>query len=249
MNIKKFKILTAHQPVYLPWLGLLHKISLADQFVIFDTVQYLKRDWNNRNKIKTKQGPLWLTVPVYTQDKFDQILDDVKINNTINWKKKHFMSIMMNYNKAPFFDQYIGFFEELYSKDWDQLTDLNNAILIYLLKAFKIDVEIVHGHDLSLEGSKSDLVLDMCQKLNADLYVFGSLGKDYAQVESFQQKGIEVIFQEYKHPTYKQLFEDFHPFLSALDLLFNYGDESCDVLMKDNLKKKDLMKKYRENVL
>ncbi|MFC1621647.1 WbqC family protein, partial [Candidatus Omnitrophota bacterium] len=225
------KILTAHQPVYLPWLGLFHKIALADTFVIFDTAQYLKKDWNNRNKIKSEKGPIWLTVPVYTKSRFTQCLVDVRINNTLPWRRKHLRSIEINYKKAPYFNDYIGFFRNIYSKEWDSLADLNNEILIFLLDAFGIKVKILHGHDLGLEGSKSDLVLDMCKKLNADLYIFGALGKDYAKVEDFESNNIKLHFQDYKHPVYNQQFGDFVSHLSAIDLLFNEGKKSLQKIM------------------
>ena len=92
LNMDNIKILTAHQPVYLPWLGLLHKIALSDTFVIFDTVQYLKKDWNNRNMIKAQDGTIWLTVPVCTKGRFTQSLREVKIDNTLPWRRKHLKS-------------------------------------------------------------------------------------------------------------------------------------------------------------
>lgn len=103
------KILTAHRPVYLPWLGLLHKIALSDTYVYLDTVQYLKKDWNNRNKIKTAQGWIWLTVPVITKSKFEQTLQEVRINNQVDWRHKHWQSIRLNYSKSPYFQRYAVF--------------------------------------------------------------------------------------------------------------------------------------------
>ncbi len=225
-------ILTAHQPVYLPWLGLFHKISLADKFVIFDTVQYLKKDWNNRNQIKTAQGPAWLTVPVLTHGKFDQALTEVVINNTVDWRKKHLKSIELNYRKAHFFDRYIDFFRQIYNQEWQRLVDLNEALLRYFLKELKIEVEIHYGHDLGLEGYKSDLVLDMCRKMNAEVYIFGALGRNYAEVEKFEESGIKVMFQDYHHPSYPQLWGEFVSHLSVIDLLFNVGSEKALEIIK-----------------
>ena len=234
-------ILTAHQPVYLPWIGLFHKIALADQFVIFDTVQYLKKDWNNRNQIKTAQGPIWLTVPVLTHGKFNQSLLDVVINNTVNWRKKHLKSIETNYRKAPFFSRYIDFFKRIYEKEWEKLVDLNDAMLKYFLKELSIDVEIIYGHDLNLKGCKTDLVLDMCKKMNASLYIFGILGKDYAELDKFDKAGIRVMFQNYTHPVYPQLWGDFVSNLSIIDLLFNIGSEKASrAVMDGNVTQNDL---------
>lgn len=233
-------ILTAHQPVYLPWLGLLHKIALADVFVIFDTVQYLKKDWNNRNRIKTEKGLIWLTVPVYTKGKFTQSLREVKIDNTVPWKRKHLKSMEVNYRKSPYFENYIPFFRDLYSKDWDCLADLNNEILRFLLDEIGVHVKILYGHDFNLEGRKSDLVLDMCRKLKVDIYVFGELGRDYADVDKFEAQGIGVYFQDYKHPVYSQQFGVFVSHLSTIDLLFNHGKESLKKIMEGNVKKEDI---------
>ena len=110
-------ILTAHQPVYLPWLGLFHKISLADQFVYFDDVQYQTRDWNSRNKIRTQHGDIWLTVPVLNKDHYQLKLKDVLINNVLPWRRKHFRSISLAYRKAKYYDQYIGDFQDVYQKE------------------------------------------------------------------------------------------------------------------------------------
>ena len=110
MTSGNINILTAHQPVYLPWLGMMHKISLADAFVYFDDVQYQKKDWNNRNKIKTAHSDIWLTVPVLSKNHFQLKLTDVLINNEVPWRKKHFKSISLAYKKARYFEKYIGFF-------------------------------------------------------------------------------------------------------------------------------------------
>jgi len=227
-------ILTGHQCVYLPWLGLFHKIALSDAYIYLDTVQYLKKDWNNRNKIKTIQGGIWLTVPVQTKGKFNQTLKEVQIDNSVNWRKKHWQSIKLNYSKAPYFNRYAGFFEEIYQHEWDYLNDLNKTILMFLLEELKIKVDFIDSDKLNLVGEKSDLVLDMCLKTKADTYIFGTLGKDYADVNKFNENGVKVIFQEYKHPEYKQQFGKFEPYMSVIDLLFNCGNDSLDIIMSGN---------------
>jgi len=227
-------ILTGHQCVYLPWLGLFHKIALSDAYIYLDTVQYLKKDWNNRNKIKTIQGGIWLTVPVQTKGKFNQTLKEVQIDNSVNWRKKHWQSIRLNYSKAPYFNRYAGFFEEIYQHEWDYLNDLNKTILMFLLEELKIKVDFIDSDKLNLVGEKSDLVLDMCLKTKADTYIFGTLGKDYADVNKFNENGVKVIFQEYKHPEYKQQFGKFEPYMSVIDLLFNCGNDSLDIIMSGN---------------
>ena len=233
-------ILTAHQPVYLPWLGLFHKIALSDTFCIFDDVQYLKRDWNNRNQMKTHNGVLWLTVPVLTEGHREKPIREIRINNTIDWRKKHWNTILLAYKKAPYFEKYADFFESLYKKEWEKLVELNDFVLVYLLKELGIQVSIRRASDEQFTGIKSDLVLDMCKKLGADAYIFGSLGKDYAEVDKFDKLKIKVHFQDYLHPEYPQLCGKFVPHMSVIDLLFNCGNNSLDILMSGNVRKPDL---------
>lgn len=234
-------ILTAHQPVYLPWLGLFHKIALADSFCIFDDVQYLKKDWNNRNQIKTNSGLLMLTVPVLTSGYREKTLREMKINNSVDWRKKHWNSIYLSYKKAPFFNLYSGFFEDLYKKEWENLTELNNYILFYLLDVLNLKPKIYYAHELNFKGYKSDLVLDMCLKLKADTYIFGKLGKDYADSNSFEKKGVMLYFQDYNNPVYPQQYGKFEPYCSIIDLLFNVEKKSVlDIIMSGNIKKDQL---------
>ena len=119
-------ILTAHQPVYLPWLGLFHKIALADEFVIFDQVQYLPKDWMNRNKIKTQIGSIWLTVPVLRKGHRELKTSEIQINNSVDWRKKHLRSISINYQKTQYFEKYIPFFEKTFTQTWDFCLILTN---------------------------------------------------------------------------------------------------------------------------
>lgn len=233
-------ILTAHQPVYLPWLGLFHKIAIADKFVFFNEVQYLPKDWMNRNKIKTAAGEIWLTVPVLRKGYRDMVTSEIEINNDTDWKRKHLKSIQINYKKAPYFEKYFYFFEEMYGKEWRYLADLNEHILKWFLEQLGINIAFVKASDFKFQGTKSELVLDMCRQLGANLYIFGALGKDYAKVEDFKEHGIRAIFQDYKHPIYPQLHGDFIPNLSVIDLLFNCGPNSLDIIMSNNITKSEL---------
>ncbi len=229
-------ILTAHQPVYLPWLGLIHKIALADQFCWFDIVQYQTKDFNNRNKIKTNTGEIWLTVPVESKNHFEKIISEVKIISG-DWRRKHLKSIQLAYQKAPFFHQYFPALDQILRRtDLIFLSDLNLEILSYFLKCFGLERPIVKASDFNFQGKKSDLVLDMCVQLKATHYIFGAQGKDYADVASFHEKNIEVYFQDYHHPTYSQLHGEFLPYMSALDLLFNAGSRSSEILFEGNIR-------------
>ena len=233
-------ILTAHQPVYLPWLGLFHKIALADVFCLFDIVQYQRKDFNNRNKIKTSSGYLWLTVPVKSSGRFDCLITDIEIVND-GWSRKHLKSIELNYKKTPYFDQYYYDLKKILDTSYQYLVDLNFDILVYLLNALNIDTKTVKASDYLFKGAKSELVLDMCIQLNADIYIFGENGKNYANIDTFTSSGVDPYFQAYNHPVYNQAKGRFMPYMSVLDLLFNEGQNSNNIIMSDNISKKDIL--------
>ena len=227
-------ILTAHQPVYLPWLGLFHKIALADLFCYFDIAQYQTKDFNNRNKIKTHSGEIWLSVPVESKNHFGKSVGEIRIVQD-GWQRKHFKSISMAYQKAPYFREYIEQFEELLTaQSFETLSALNLAILRLAMRNLQISTPIVKASDYAFQGVKSALVLDMCVQLKADVYLFGAQGRDYANVKSFRAAGVEPYFQDYRHPQYRQLHGEFKPFMSVIDLLFNEGPRSRDIVMSGN---------------
>jgi hypothetical protein len=228
-------ILTAHQPVYLPWLGLFHKIALADKFIFFDRVQYVPKDWISRNQIKGPQGAVMLTVPALRKGYLEKKIADIEINNELPWARKHWKTILLSYGKSPYFKQYADFFEDIYNKPWTLLADLNFTMLHWFLVTLGIKTALEKAGSYTFEGAKSDLVLDMCVKLDAHVYIFGALGKDYADHDAFTQAGVTPVFQDYHHPTYKQLHGDFLPYMSIIDLLFNEGPHSLDILMSGNI--------------
>ena len=233
-------ILTAHQPVYLPWLGLFHKIALADLFCYFDIAQYQTKDFNNRNKIKTHSGEIWLSVPVESKNHLEKSVGEIRIIQN-GWQRKHFKSIQLAYQKAPYIRDYIGGLEELLvSQNYATLSALNLEMLRYLMKCLGIDTPIVKAGDYAFAGTKSDLVLDMCLQLKADVYVFGAQGRDYADVDKFRAQGVEPAFQDYRHPVYTQLHGEFLPYMSVIDLLFNEGPRSRSILLSGNIGRGDL---------
>jgi hypothetical protein len=234
-------ILTAHQPVYLPWLGLFHKIALADRFVLLDQVQYQVGDWNNRNKIKTAAGEIWLSVPVIHKNHLELKFGDMKINNAQPWRKKHWKSIYFNYKSAKYFNRYSGFFEDCYEREWDTLLSLNDYMLRWFLGALKIDVPVISASDLDLQGKKGDLILDLCEKLGAETYIFGAQGRNYADKSTFEKAGILPLFQDYKHPIYPQMHGSFVPHMSIIDLLFQCGDDSLEIIMSGNVARAELL--------
>lgn len=224
-------ILTAHQPTYLPWLGLFNKIFYSDKYVYFDNVQYLPKEWMNRNLIKTSDGKaIYLTVPVIKKNFLNMKSNQILINNSLPWKRKHLKSIEMNYKNTKYFENYIDIFREIYIKDWVYLSDLNLYILKTFLKILKINKDIITLSELNLEGKKSELIINMCKKLNANIFIFGQQGINYADIEKFKKNNINIVFQNYKHPTYQQTGKKFKSHLSVIDLIFNCGENSSDII-------------------
>jgi hypothetical protein len=227
-------ILTAHQPVYLPWLGLFHKIAMADLFCYFDIVQYQTKDYNNRNRIKTHSGEIWLSVPVESKQHLEKSVGDIRIVQN-GWQRKHFKSIQYAYQKAAYFRDYVAELESiLLGQPYETLAALNLEILRFLMRSLSIQTPIVKASDCMFQGTKSDLVLDMCLKLKADVYIFGAQGRDYAEVGKFLAADVTPYFQNYHHPTYRQLHGAFLPYMSVIDLLFNEGQSSRDILLAGN---------------
>jgi len=226
-------IVAVHQPQYLPWLGYFDKIDNADVFCFLDNVQYKKNEWQNRNRIKSTHGWQWLTAPVLYR--FPQKINTVRINNTVNWKKKHLQALITNYGKAPFFDDFFNFFEGVYSTEWEFLADLNIYLVQQLIGMLGLESKTTaRASELQLSDDPTDRLIDICKTLGGDTYLSGRDGTQYMDLERFRQRGIRVIVQDFKHPVYPQLFGDFQSHLSIVDLLFNCGPDSLQKMREYN---------------
>lgn len=224
-------ILTAHQPVYFPWLGLLAKIASADGFVSWDDVPLdssSATSFENRNRILASNGPQWLTVPII--HKRDQPIREIRIAQTQPWRRKHYRSLEMAYAKAPRWPDYQPWLKQLYEKDWELLVDLNEEILTMLLRAFRVNVQRwklseIRPRPVGTQGadelcvSKSQPIIDACRHVGAHVYIFGARGKGYADQAAFAAAGVEPRIQEFRAKPYSQGRSGFEPNLSALDLL------------------------------
>lgn len=225
-------IVAIHQPQFMPWLGYLDKMGSCDLFVFLDNVQYKKNEFQNRNRIKTSHGWQWLTVP--THYKFPQKINEVQINNSVNWRTKHLHALLMNYGKAAFYKKYIEHFIELYHQDWTGLSELNIASVLLLKELFGIATDTVIASGIGvLSDQPSQRLVDICVHLGADTYLAGTDSIKYMDIERFRDAGIRVTFQEFQHPVYEQLFHAFEYRMSAIDLLFNCGGKSIDIIRKE----------------
>ncbi len=226
-------IVSINQPAYLPWLGYFHRIAVSDVHIVLDHVQFEKNSFTNRNKIRTKDGCCWLTVPLRTSGRFgDLAITETEIANERRWAGKHWSSIRLNYAKAKYFGQHAGFFEAFFSRSWLRLNPLLREGTAYMLDAFGIRTRILFSSELEASARKSELVLQLCGKVGATSYLSGSLGRNYLDEGAFRQAGIAVSYQDFRHPTYKQVYAGFEPFMSAIDLLFNCGPDSLAILMQ-----------------
>lgn len=221
------------QPGYLPWLGVWSKMNWCDTFILLDSVQYDKNSWRNRNRIKTAQGAQWLTVPIRTKGQHHPLIMDALIDNSVNWKRDHLKSIAQNYSKAPYFNDYIDIFQDLYSKDWKKLVELDVSFIMVLKSILGIKAKLGVSSDMDLEGGKVTRLIDMCLKLGATEFMEGSAGRDYLMGEGeelFKRNNIKLTYQDYQHPVYPQLYGEFIDKLSVVDLLFNCGPNSLKIL-------------------
>ena len=220
------------QPMYLPWMGYFGLIDVADVFVFYDDVQFVERSWQRRNKIKMPNGNwIWLTVPVIK--KFGQKINEVRINNNINWSEKHWKSIRHAYSKAPHFKDYADIFENVYKRKWDYLVDLNVTIIKKISELLGLDdTKFIFSSKLNVEGKKTDRLINILNKIGADEYISGPTAKAYIEPEKFKKAGIKLYWFEFNHPVYPQLYGDFIPYLSVIDLLFNTGDKAINYIKK-----------------
>lgn len=216
-------IVSIHQPQFLPWLGYFDKIYKSDAFVFLDNAQYKKNEYQNRNKIRSKNGTFWLTVPVIIKNRFGQKINEVEINNLVDWERKHIESIKQNYNKAKHFLEYKFFIDELYSKKWNKLVDINTFTVLSILKILGIERQIYFELQLNITESKTDRLIEICKKLDADTYLSGIGAREYLEEEKFKNAGIKLVYQEFIHPVYTQVYNGFEENLSIIDLIFNYG--------------------------
>ena len=220
-------IVGIHQPNYLPYFGFFDKIKKSDIFIIYDDAQFNKGDFQHRNKIRISHGWKWLTVPV---EKKHVPINQIKIKNAVkingvNWQKAHLKEIHDNYRKAPYYPVLWDKLCMIYEQQYDLLIDLNMRLIDFLMKSFAIDTEIVYSSEFGFKTKSAEKLVDLVNAVGGDVYLSGPMGKNYLDIESFNNEDIQVIFQEFEHPVYRQQYEGFIPNMSAVDALFNIGSK------------------------
>jgi hypothetical protein len=225
-------IISIHQPGYLPWAGFFKKIQSSDIFVFLIDAQYKKNDWQNRNKIRTSEGTIWLTVPI--KSNFGTMLMDTKIDYTSDWIRKHKKSIENHYSKAKFFKKYWDDFESIYDSKFENLLDLNMKFIEKIMDILEINTKTMFSTELETHSTGSDRILEICENLNADTYISGKFGKEYLNLKDFEESSIKVKLQSFKISQYTQCYSPFTDTVSAIDLIFNEGPNSS-IILKNSL--------------
>jgi hypothetical protein len=215
------------QPTYIPWIGYFALMELVDVFIILDSVQFSKRSWQQRNQIKTKSGAKWLTVPVISKGKKDQLISDVKIDYSSKFPESHINMIKQNYGKSKFFADYSEDFFNVLRKKNEYLSCLSIDLILLIRDLLNIKTEIKYSSDFSTKGSKDELLAELCDHVGATEYISPPGSKVYLNdSDSFIKRKIPLKYFDYKHVSYPQLHGEFIQYMSVVDLLFNYDTQS-----------------------
>ena len=218
---KKIAILQSN---YIPWKGYFDIINTVDEFILYDDVQYTKNDWRNRNKIKTKQGLIWLTIPIVLKNKFGQKIREVRISDT-RWKRKHWLSISQNYSNAKYFKAYKEQFEDLYFGCSEIfLSQINYRFLAAICQILNIDTKISWSANFRLVEGKTERLISLCKQTGATEYISGPAAKSYINEELFRDENIALRYMDYSgYPDYQQFHLPFEHSVSIIDLIFHEG--------------------------
>ena len=219
-------IVSINQPAYLPWLGYFDRIARSDLHIVLDNVQLernTKTSFTNRNRVKTPQGTVWLTVPVKKATTPDEaIINRCQIDGE-KWAMKHWKTLEQHYSRAPHFGEYREWFRDFFSASHPRLAPMLHESTEFLLTALGISTKLVYASDLNVPGTKAELVINLCKEVGATGYLSGPFGRDYLDAGTFEDQGVDLLFHDYSHPTYPQLHGEFIPYMSTVDLLFNCG--------------------------
>lgn len=219
------------QPTYLPWTGYFELMDSCDVFVFLDCVQFDKRSWQQRNRIKTVSGELYLTVPVFTKNRREQKILEVEIDGSREFSLQHLRSIQSAYGKAPFYRQYIRGLKELLERKHTHLAELNIDLIHWIARMLGIETRTLRSSTLPARGARVERLISICEFVGADHYLSPEGARAYIEENNpFETRGIRLSYQKYRHPAYRQLHGDFIPHMSTLDLLFNEGERGLDIV-------------------
>jgi len=221
---KKIAILQSN---YIPWKGYFDLINMVDEFILYDDIQYTKRDWRNRNKIKTDQGLEWLSIPVKTKGKYFQKINETKVSEK-DWGERHWSVIERNYSDAMYFEKYKDIFKQLYlENNEDYLSQVNFKFITTICKILKITTKIRKSSEFNLVDGKTERLLKICKDCNANIYLSGPSARNYFDENMAKKEKIKVEWMDYSgYREYRQCFKGFEHGVTILDLIFNEGDSA-----------------------
>ncbi|NYH98050.1 WbqC family protein [Cupriavidus plantarum] len=216
------------QSNYIPWKGYFDLIASVDEFILYDDMQYTRRDWRNRNQIKTPQGVQWLTVPVQVKGRYEQKIRDTEIEKTADWARTHWRTLEQNYRRAAHFDEVAAWVAPLYcDAEYQHLSQLNRVFIEAVCGYMGIRTKISNSWDYQLADGKTERLADLCTQAGGTEYVSGPSAKDYIDETVFAERDIKLSWFDYSgYPEYPQLWGDFTHGVTVLDLLFNCGSEA-----------------------
>lgn len=227
-------VIAIQQPEHIPWIGFFNKMVLVDEYIFLDNVQFKKRYFENRNKIRVADKWDWLTVPVITKGLYKQKINEVEIDDGQDWKRKYLNRIIASYARSAFFEEIFHGLSDLINKEHKKLLELNLALIQFVRNYAGIKTPVLTSSSI-IEGKGTNLILDICFKRRANVYLSGPDGRNYLNSEEFQKNNIEIRYHDYVHPEYRQLCKPFISHMSVLDLLFNYGRDAIEIInMKGN---------------
>jgi hypothetical protein len=218
-----FETVVISQPHCYPWMGHMKLLHISDVFVIRDDVQLEKSSWQTRNRIKGQNGPVFLTIPVYTKGKSDQRIKDVQIDNSVNWRQKHLGVLQSQYAKAPHRNEVIDLLAPLMSQKWELLMDFTMSVTKAICGAIGIQPNFRFATEMELIGNKTECLVNICRQFGAVRYVSANGSAAYIEDQKFIDAGIKLEYLNYNPPEYPQLYGEFLPYMSVLDLLCNVG--------------------------
>jgi hypothetical protein len=212
------------QSNYIPWKGYFDLIHSVDEFILFDDAQYTRRDWRNRNQIKTKEGPLWLTIPVRATGNYLTPIRSIVVSDA-QWRTTHWRSITASYSRAPHFKDYKEIFEELYLGSTDEsLSTINRLFLVRICEILGIKTRLTWSMDYEIVAGRTERIVSLCRQAGAGAYLSGPSARGYLDAGQFAAAGVELVFFDYAgYPEYPQAHPPFRHEVSILDLLFNVG--------------------------
>ena len=226
------KLVAGHQPNLYPYGGFFAKLATVDEFVIVDNTQYVKKQYHNRNSVKFPDGEVrWMTIPVRNSGHYKQRINETEIDDSLNWRRKHEKTLRSNYSSAPFFDEFYPQIKLLLNMKWRFLADYNIAVIKTCVEYLKIDTPLVKASEIPIAGASTELILDICRKTASDTYLHGKHARDYVDFKLLENAGITNLIQDYSAVAYPQVVGDFTPNLSILDIIFNCGPKSLEVIL------------------